>query len=319
MNKKLGFIAIVLVTLFLIPLTFFLLQPDMIISKEQAKKELSSPASHFIKWRNAEVHYTDEGSGFPVLMIHGFGGSYTNFNELAALMKDKYRVIRVDLPGFGLSDFPAVNENENYLQDYRDYIAFILDTLHLDSVYVIGNSMGGAATWMTAIDHPDKVRKIVLLDPAGYDSEKIAGNLMMFKFKSVRQMFNKGMPMFMSREGARRTFFKDDSIPAEFILRNNRFTNRDGNIAHMLNLATSNQFPDESLIGKVTRPTLIIWGKQDEIIPVEHAERFHQAIKGSKVELIDQCGHCPMMEEPLKTRELVEQFFSDTTAILLNQ
>lgn len=318
MNKKLGFIAIVLVIIFLIPLTFFLLQPDRIISKEEAKKELSSPVSHFITWRNAEVHYTDEGSGFPVLMIHGFGGSYTNFNALAGLMKNQYRVIRVDLPGFGLSDFPGLNENEDYLQDYRDYITFILDTLHLDSVYVIGNSMGGAATWMTAIDHPDKVRKIVLLDPAGYDSKKIAGNLMMFKFKSVRQMFNKGMPMFMSREGTNRTFFNKDSIREEFILRNNKFTNRQGNIAHMLNLATSNQFPDESLISKVTRPTLIIWGKQDEIIPVAYAERFHKDIKGSQLEIIDQCGHCPMIEKPALTRDLIEKFFNpvaDTTVV----
>ncbi|HLP53062.1 MAG TPA: alpha/beta hydrolase [Chitinophagales bacterium] len=316
MNKKLSLLAILLLLIFMVPLTIYLLQPDRIISKERAKKELSSPASHFVTWRNAEVHYTDEGSGMPVLMIHGFGGSYTNFDKLANLMKDKYRVIRIDLPGFGLSDFPEVKEGENYLQDYRDYISFILDTLHIDSVYVIGNSMGGAATWMTAIDHPEKVKKIVLLDPAGYDSEKIAGNLVMFKFKSVRQMFNKGMPLFMSWGGAQRSYFKDSLLEEESVIRNNMFTNRQGNVAHMLNLATSNQFPDESLITKVPCPTLIIWGVQDEIIPVAHAERFHKDIKGSQLELIDQCGHCPMMEEPMKTKELVERFFvaNDTTA-----
>lgn len=308
--KKLGVVLLVIITLvILIPITVFYLQPDMLISKEQAKAQLSSPASHFVTWRGAQLHYTDEGSGFPVLMIHGFGGAYTNFSKLSELMKKDYRVIRVDLPGFGLSDFPEVSPNENYLQDYRDYITFILDTLHLDSVYVIGNSMGGAVTWGAAVDHPDKVRKIVLLDPAGYDSEKVAGGLAMFKFKSVRGVFEKGMPLFMSWQGMRKAYFKDDQIEEATVVRNNKFTNRQGNIKHMLNLALSKQFPDTALIQKVTVPTLIVWGKQDEIIPVSHAERFHRDIKGSRVAIIDNCGHCPMAEEPEKTKELSEEFF----------
>ena len=79
----------------------------------------------------------------------------------------------------------------------------------------------------------------------------------------------------------------------------------------MLNLALSKQFPDTALIQKVTVPTLIVWGKQDEIIPVSHAERFHRDIKGSQVVLIDNCGHCPMAEEPQKTKELSEKFFKE--------
>lgn len=309
MKKLLTGIVIVLVLIVVVSVGFIILSPSKIISKDAAKKELSNAASHFIKWRDAEIHYTDEGTGLPVLMVHGFGGSYTNFSKLADLMKNDYRVIRIDLPGFGLSDFPQIKEGENFLQDYRDYISFILDTLHLDSVYVIGNSMGGAVTWMSAVDHPDKVKKIVLLDPAGYDSEKIAGKLAMFKFKSVRQIFDKGMPLFMSRQGLQRAYFKDDQLREENIIRNNKFTNREGNLGHMLQLAMANQFPDTSFIQKVQCPTLIVWGSEDEIIPVEHAARFHRDIKGSELVLFDQCGHCPMMEEPMKTKEAVEKFF----------
>ena len=310
--KKLGLALLIIVTLaVLIPFSIFYLQPDMLLSKEQAKSELSSPSSHFMTWRGAEIHYTEEGSGFPVLMIHGFGGAYTNFSKLANLMKSDYRVIRIDLPGFGLSDFPEVSPDENYMEDYREYISFILDTLHLDSVYVIGNSMGGAVTWMAAIDHPEKVKKIVLLDPAGYDSEKVAGKLAMFKYKSVRGIFEKGMPLFMSRQGMTKAYFKDDSIQEATVIRNNKFTNRQGNIKHMLNLALSKQFPDSALIQKVQCPALIVWGKEDEIIPLFHAERFHRDIKGSQLAIIDQCGHCPMMEEPEKTKELAVKFFNE--------
>jgi pimeloyl-ACP methyl ester carboxylesterase len=309
MSKKLRVVLIAVVILLLLPLTIYLLQPDRTIPKDVAKRELSCPASHFLNWRGAEIHYTDEGTGFPVLMIHGFGGAYTNFSKLAEIMKDDYRVIRIDLPGFGLSDFPKVKNDENYLQDYRDYLTFILDTLHLDSVYVIGNSMGGAVTWAAAVEHPEKVKKIVLLDAAGYDSEKIANKLAIFKFKSVRQIFGKGMPLMMSWQGIRHAYFKDDQIKEENVIRNNKFINRQGNLEHMLNLAMCKQFPDSAVIAKVGCPTLIIWGKEDEVIPVEHADRFKRDIKNSELAIIDSCGHCPMMEEPVKTKSLVEAFF----------
>ena len=311
MKKILRLLLLLVVVLVVALVLLLVLQPNRIISKEEAKRELSSPNSHFLKWRGAEIHYVEEGTGMPLLMIHGFGGSYNNFSELADLMKNKYRVIRIDLPGFGLSDFPPVKEGENFSDDYRDYISFILDTLHLDSVYVIGNSFGGAVTWMSAFDHPDKVKKIVLLDPAGYDSEKVANKLAMFKFKSVRSIFDKGMPLFMSWGGLQSAYFKDNLIKEETVIRNNKFTNREGNLAHMLNLALSHQFPDTALIQQVHTPTLIAWGTEDEIIPLAHAERFHRDIKGSELVLFDSCGHCPMMEEPMKTKEAVEKFFAE--------
>lgn len=311
MKKILLAVVVVIALLLLIPVAILKLQPNRIISKQQAKQELSSPYSHFINWRGAEVHYVEEGTGQPLLLIHGFGGAYTNFSELAKLMKDHYRVISVDLPGFGLSDFPELQPNENFIQDYRDYMSFILDTLHLDSVYVVGNSMGGAVTWFTALDHPDKVKKAVLLDPAGYDAEKVAGGLAIFKFQSFQNLFDKGMPLMMSWGGIRKAYYKDDEIKEERVVRNNKFTNREGNLKHMLNLALSHQFPDTTLIQQVKVPTLIVWGKEDEIIPLEHAYRFKRDIKGSELIVFDRCGHCPMMEEPQKTKDAIEKFFAE--------
>lgn len=302
-------LVVLIACIILIPLAIIFFRPNMIIAKETARKELSSPYSHFINWRGAELHYTDEGAGYPVLMIHGFGGSYRNFDALANLMKNDFRVIRVDLPGFGLSDFPKTKEGEDFLQDYRDYLGFILDTLHLDSVYVIGNSMGGAMTWACAADHPDKVKKIVLLDAAGYDTEQAAAKLAMFKFKAIGKVFEKGMPEFMSWKGMERGYADPTKIEEEVVLLNNKFTNREGNIQHMLNLANASQFPDTAWIRKVHCPTLIVWGQQDSIIPVEHAARFKRDIKNSDVVIFDPCGHMPMMELPEKTKEVTVAFF----------
>jgi pimeloyl-ACP methyl ester carboxylesterase len=311
MKKILRIVLVLCLLAIVLTVGVIFLRPNLIISKSEAKKQLSTPYSHFINWRGAELHYTDEGSGFPVLMIHGFGGSLRNFDSLALLLKKDYRVVRVDVPGFGLSDFPSISEHENFIQDYSNYLTFMLDTLHLDSVYVIGNSMGGGLTWLMAGDHPEKVKKIVLLDPAGYDTKNVASKLSMFKYKSFAHVFDRGMPLFMSRSGALKSYCRDQLINPATVEMNNRFSNREGNITFMLTLARAQQFPDTALIARVQCPTLIVWGKEDEIIPLAHAADFHRDIKNSTVCLLDSCGHCPMMEQPKETEAVVRKFFSE--------
>jgi len=277
-------------------LAIILFRPNLIVSKEDSKNELALPSSHFIQWRGAELHYTDEGTGYPVLLIHGFGGSHRNFAIMADSLKSRFRVIRVDLPGFGLSDFPQMGAKPDYIQMYRDYLTFMFDTLHLDSVYVMGNSMGGGIAWLAAADHPDKVKKLVLLNSAGYDVANISGKLTMFKYKSVGHVFDRGMPMFMSESSLEHCFADKSKVDPAVWRLNNQFTNRQGNIQNMLALARSKQIPDSNIIKQVQCPTLIVWGKEDAIIPVAHAEKFHRDIKNSRVIIYDPCGHTPMIE-----------------------
>lgn len=311
MKRLLRSIALLfLVVLFgIIAVVFF--RPSRIVSKEAAKEKLACASSHFIKWKDAEVHYTEEGSGFPVLMIHGFGGSYHNFDKLANLFKDQYRVIRIDLPGFGLSDFPTIHDKENFIKDYNDYMTFMLDTLHLDSLYIIGNSMGGGIAWLTAGEHPERVKKLVLLNSAGYDTKAVADKLAMFKYKSFGKVFDRGMPLFMSQSGAENCYADKSKVNPASVLVNNTSSNREGNLSFMLNLARSQQFPDTTLISRVQCPTLIVWGKQDKIIPVNHAERFHHDIKNSQVLIFDSCGHVPMSERAQDTHDAILKFFNE--------
>src|ERR1051325_1410705 len=116
---------------------FIYLRPFTIISKQEAKEKYSLPDSHFLQWRGGDIHYVDEGKGFPILMIHGLAGSHRNFGRIAERLKNDYRCIRVDLPGFGLSDCPQAPEND-YRKLYSDFFSFFLDTLHLDSFYAMG-------------------------------------------------------------------------------------------------------------------------------------------------------------------------------------
>jgi pimeloyl-ACP methyl ester carboxylesterase len=295
---------ILFTSVLIISLAIFLLLPTLIISKDAAEKEFSVPASLFVQWRGARLHYIDEGHGFPILMIHGFGGSTQNFSKIAEALKGSYRVIRIDIPGFGLSDLPEQGQNADYVQMYRDYITFFLDFLGLDSLYIMGNSMGGGIAWLAAGDHPEKVIKLVLVGSGGYDAINIASKLTMFKYTGVGHIFNWGMPEFFSKRAALSIYADPEKMEPEVWQLSNHFMNREGNIQNMLALVTEQQFPDTELIRRVKCPTLIVWGKEDNVIPVAHAEKFRADIKNSEVIIYDHCGHVPMME-------CAEQFTSD--------
>ncbi|MCS6934126.1 MAG: alpha/beta hydrolase [Chitinophagales bacterium] len=284
-------------------------RPSLIHNKNYVKEKFTTPHSHYLKWRDAEIHYIDEGEGTPLLLIHGFGGNHRNFNKITEKLKTRYRVIRVDLPGFGLSDCPAVNEEKpEFAQLYKDFFRFFLDTLRLDTFYVAGNSMGGMMAWHLAAEHPARVKKLVLLASAGYDLEKTAKGLFIIRFRWLSRWMEKGLPEWASWGGARRCYADDTKIDAREVEYLNILTNREGNIRHMLRMAGDTNYPDTTLIKRISCPTLIIWGKQDAIVPAEHAYRFARDIPHAQLSLLDNCGHVPMIECTDTTSALMLDF-----------
>ena len=313
MKKWLKIAALVLLALLAIPLMVLLLRPSQLVAKADARQLFILPTSHFIEWRGAELHYTDQGRGTPVLMVHGYGGSYRNWQKLNDSLKDQYRVIRVDLPGFGLSDLPGAKEEKiDFLKLYSDYFTFILDTLHVDSIYMIGNSMGGMMAWNAALQHPDKVKKLVLIGSAGYELEKVAqGVSKLMNVPGMGLVYSKGMPLSMSEGGARRVYADTSKINHTEVANNNKLWNREGNLEAAYRLMQSHQFPDSSRIKDITIPTLILWGKNDRIVPVEHAYKFQRDIRGSQLVIIDTCGHVPMIERPAETASEIRKFLAE--------
>lgn len=322
MKKALKVIVLVLlVGIVSVVLYATTLRSNLIIAKADIKARFTQPTSHFLSWRGAEIHYTDEGQGMPVVMIHGFGGSFLNWNKILPLMNRDYRIIRVDLPGFGLSDMPEPNgAATDYIQQYRDFMTFFIDTLHLDSLYLVGNSMGGMMAWGVAADHPDRVKKLVLISAAGYDLEKTSANAArLMKIPIMEYALKRGLPLSQSQGAARKVYFDHSKINPESVKNNNMIWNRDGNLHAACALASSGRYPDSALIAKVECPTLIIWGKEDQIVPVDHAYRFKRDIKNSELLIYDSCGHCAMLEMPNETAAAIKHFFNTPGTTALKQ
>ena len=188
---------------------------------------------------------------------------------------------------------------------------FILDTLHIDSCYVLGNSLGGLMSIQLTSLHPDKIKKLVLFNSAGYDLTEVlkSANAYVFRYWLVKYFIKKGIPEFMTKAGISRVAFSNKLLTDEKVKRVNSFWNREGNLKHIVEMANSNEPLDESKIRNIACPTLIVWGKQDKIINVKYAERFHQDIKGSRLVIYDSCGHVPMMEKPTEVQSEVLRFF----------
>ena len=256
-------------------------RPSLILDKESVKKEVALPSSHFMQWKDAKVHYTLEGKGSrTILMIHGFGGSFRNFDNLMPYLQDSFRIIRLDLPGFGLSDYTKDSDG-SILGNYSDFFTTFFDTLQLDSVILMGNSMGGAVSWTIASQRPEKISRMILLNSAGYEIEKAASKMLVFKYKTVSDIFKKGLPLSLSKNGLEKCYADDSKINFADATLNNKITNKKGNLDFMVLMAERKEFPSSANIKKVQCPTLIIWGKEDEIIPVAHADSFHRNIKNS--------------------------------------
>lgn len=290
-------------------LLFFswLLIPNRILSQEYVQQKYITPQSKFYQWKGLKIHYVDEGTGPVVLMLHGFSGSHRNFGKLAELMKNDYRVIRVDLPGFALSDVPKGYTSEDDLVGlYKSLMSDFIPDVVGDKFYVMGNSMGGWMAWEIAAVMPEKISGLVLFCAAGYEMEKVVNTVVpFFRLKPVKYALSRGVPLAFSKNSIKRCYADPSTIKMENMVVSNEFMNREGVLSWMMTMAASGQIADTSVISNIHVPTLIVWGEKDHLIPVAHASKFERDIEGSEKIIYPDAGHLPMVE---KTEQVYKDF-----------
>jgi pimeloyl-ACP methyl ester carboxylesterase len=293
--KKRYKILLVFLVLFILSISFIFLRPSNIIKREDAIKELAQKDSKFLDCNGTKIHYLDQGKGKTIVMIHGLGGSHRNFEKLANVLSKEYRVIRIDLPGFGLSEFPK--NRDDFVQIYDEALYIIINQLKLDSVILMGNSMGGMISWAHTYKHPEKIEKLILMGSAGYNLIEAREQAVQFsRFQFVKCLTTKGLPLFITKKGVERCYHDPSFIIEKEVIKANKFWNVEGNLEVFFKLTQTNDFPDEAWIRKIDKPTLIIWGDDDKIAPIENASKFEKDIKNSKKIIYEKCGHMPQNE-----------------------
>jgi pimeloyl-ACP methyl ester carboxylesterase len=220
-----------------------------------------------------------------------------------APLAEKYHVVVPDQIGFGKSDKPLVNYR---IRTYVDFLDQFCKQLKIERASLVGNSMGGwiAAAFTAAF--PDRVDKLVLVDAAGYAPPK---DLDPRTFYSLNPTTREGTKVLLSKVFYGKAFQTDAAIEQAIAA---RLAAGDGYTIKSIteSIIRGEDFLDDT-VKTIKRPTLIIWGRQDGLVPLAQGEHFNKDIAGSKLIVLDQCGHIPNLEKAGEFNAAVLKFLSE--------
>jgi pimeloyl-ACP methyl ester carboxylesterase len=284
-------------------------------SLEELKPRWTKEASQFIEVNGMQIHLVDEGPRnrlTPIVLLHGTSSSLHTWDSWAQSLKEDRRVIRFDMPAFGLTG-PSP-ENNYTIESYAQTVVTLLKKLNVEHYILAGNSLGGYVAWATAVLHPGQVEKLILIDSAGYPF-KAQSVPLAFKIAST-PVLNKLMQYVLPKgivESSLKNVYGDPSlVTPELIERYYYLTARAGNRQALVERFRQT-LPGllANKIAQIKLPTLILWGGQDKLIPPKYGERFHQQITGSQYLLFKQLGHVPHEEDPITTVNAVKEFLAN--------
>ncbi|MFT4970557.1 MAG: pimeloyl-ACP methyl ester carboxylesterase [Chitinophagales bacterium] len=286
------------VGLLIIPVLFLFFRRDNVVAIEDLKDEMETSTSSYFDFHKLRCHYTDVGSGEVIVLIHGLGDSFRIFDEFVEELRPNYRVIRFDLPGFGLSGVPNSSQIDNELIDYYAscFNAFIQE-MDLEKFHLMGNSIGGWVSWHWASQHNDKLQTLTLLASAGFEMDRVKKNITQGILEHLPKfLLDKGMPVSVAKFNLQSCIYNKSKIKTQHIRNNYRMINKRGTLRFMFSLLESQAQPRLDQLAAITCPTLIVWGDRDRIIPVSHAQMFNDAMSNSELVIYSKCGHYPQIE-----------------------
>jgi pimeloyl-ACP methyl ester carboxylesterase len=250
-----------------------------------------------------KIHYVEAGSGPTVILLHGLGGSSQVWQLNIAALAEKYHVVVPDQIGFGKSDKPLVNYR---IRTYVDFLDQFCKQLRIERASLVGNSMGGwiAAAFTAAF--PDRVDKLMLVDAAGYKPPK---DLDTRTFYGLNPTTREGMKVLVAKVFYNKLFLTDAAIDQSIAV---RLAAGDGYTINSIteSIIRGEDFLDDA-VKTIKRPTLLIWGRQDGLVPLAEGEHFNRDIAGSKLVVFDQCGHMPQIEKPAEFNAAVLKFLGE--------
>ncbi len=279
------------------------------IPAERLRAKYATPPSKFVDIGGLQVHYRDEGQGFPVVLLHGAGSSLFTWDAWAADLSRDYRVICYDLPGFGLT---GPNATKDYSMAWHSrFLDAFLDKLNVPACYLAGNSFGGRIAVGFAAGHPERVKKLILIDASGYPAphDKVLA-LRLARMPVIGPILGHLTPRFFVAMTIRQTYGDPRRLTDALIDRYDDMILREGNRETFGILARA--IPNSrAQIQAIAVPTLILWGSEDRTIPVSFAERFHRDIRNSRLIVYRGAGHMPMEEIPAQTIRDTRAFLAE--------
>lgn len=306
--KKLFKFLLFIVILLGVGIFFMMKDP---IPLEVLKSKYTNEQSKFIDINGLSVHYRDEGVGQPIVLVHGTGAALQTFDQWTDTLKQYYRVIRMDIPAFGLTGPNA--ENDYSIETYVKFIQDFTQKLELKDFILGGNSLGGEIAWKYAYYHPENVKGLLLLNPAGSPIQKYdmpffsAFNLA--RIPVISSLISDIDPKLTIEKTLKQAYEKDELITPAKVQMYYDLAMRDGNrnafVRRMQQLDKDPVLQPE----QVEVPTLILWGKDDALLLIEQLEGF-RGMKNMQAIVYPGVGHTPQDEVAVQSVHDAIQFIN---------
>ena len=255
-----------------------------------------------------KVHYKETGpKGAPaLLLLHGFGSSLQAWDDWSLKLEQKYRVIRLDLPGFGLT---GASPAHDYSEE-KDLVVLthFADKLGLEKFSVIGHSMGGKMAWSLAASQPERVQALVLMAPDGFPETKDIGTKP-YEVPAIMGLIKYVLPKYLVRKSIEPAFADADALNDALVNRYFDMLRAPGVRGAILNRSNQTIYTDPvPRLKAIKAPTLLIWGEQDQMIPSTNAQSYANFLSNSTTVLVPKLGHLLQEEQPEKGLAAVMQF-----------
>ena len=274
------------------------------------------PPSDFVDIKGQLVHLRDEGprdDATPIVLLHGTAASLHTWEGWVKALREKRRVITLDLPGFGLTG-PFIGQYTR--GDYRGdtlarFVIDVLDALHLQRVVMGGNSLGGEVAWRVATLAPQRVDRLILVDSSGtkFEPDSLGLGFVVARIPGVNVVFEHILPRALVAQTVLSVYGDPAKVSAELVDRYYELTLREGN-RHALGQRLQQLEHGEHVarIATLKLPTLILWGGRDHLIPPRYGHEMQRLIAGSELLVYEDLGHVPQEEDAARTVVAVKGF-----------
>lgn len=267
--------------------------------------------SQMVEVMGMQVHVRDEGprdDPMPIVLLHGTSDSLHTWGGWTQALVAERRVIRFDLPAFGLTG--PHPQGDYSIDAYVRFVLAVMDKLQVKQAVVGGNSLGGQIAWGVAVAAPQRVGKLILVDSAGYPMEpkSVPIGFVIARMPGLRNAMEYVLPRRMVEASVRNVYGQPEKVTTELVDRYFELTLRAGNRKALGQRMDQRLWGDQDRVQTIKMPTLILWGAQDRLIPLENAKKFEADIAGSRLVVFDALGHVPHEEDAAATVKVVREF-----------
>ena len=238
------------------------------------------------------IHWTETGNGAPVILLHGLGSDSSEWARATGWLSARRRVLAFDQIGFGQSGKPALRYRVDTL---CSFLEGFYEGLKIERASLVAHGFAGAVAVAFATSHPRMVERLVLVGSG-------------FLLENTNLELLNPMTRHEAAELAKRTRFAATHAEGDYIWADS-MASAGANQA-LIDSARANQDSQAALVGKIAHPTLVIWGREDRLTPLEIGERTHAAIPASQMVIIEKAGHAPQREQPKEFAMVVDKFLS---------